>query len=279
MSFKTILVHVNESKHLQKRVDIGARLAKEYNASLIGVATTGVSQYFIETLALSPDDSTVLPYLNSFRERGENLLEQFRLSIHQLNASQVETRLVDDEPLGGMSLHARYADLVILGQFDPEDPAQNGQIYLPEYVAMNGGCPVLLVPHSSIINNIGDRVLIAWNGSPEAKRAIFAALPILRRAKAVEVVSFITYGQMEAIGTHPATDLSTYLARHGISAKVVEEDGMTDIGDALLSIASNFSSDLLVMGCYGNSRMREMLLGGATRKIFQSTTVPVLLSH
>ncbi|TCS39397.1 nucleotide-binding universal stress UspA family protein [Paucimonas lemoignei] len=279
MSFKTILVHINESRHLQKRVDIAVKLAKDYNATLIGVVATGVSQYFVETLALSPDDSTVLPYLNSFRERGENLLEQFRLSIHQLNAGQLETRLVDDEPLGGMSLHARYADLVVLGQFDPEDPAQNGQAYLPEYVAMNGGCPVLLVPHSSMVATIGERVLIAWNGSPEAKRAVFAALPILQSAKAVEVVTFITYGQMEAIGTHPATDLATYLARHGIVAQVVEDNRVTDIGEALLSIASNFSADLLVMGCYGNSRMRELLLGGATRRIFQSTTVPVLLMH
>ncbi len=279
MSFKTILVHVNESRHLQKRVEWAGKLAKEHKGCVIGVAMTGVSRHFLESLALGPEDPNIQPYLSTLRERIEASLEQFRLSVHGLDASQVETRLIDDEAMGGLSLQARYADLVILGQFDPDDRAQTGQSYLPEYVAMNSGCPVLLVPYSNMASNIGERVLIAWNGSPEAKRAVYFSMPVLQRAKAVEIVSFTTYGQVEAIGTHPASDLASYLASHGIAAKVLQEEASADVGDALLSIAENFSSDLLVMGCYGNSRMREMLLGGATRKIFQSTTVPILLSH
>ncbi|TCS39324.1 nucleotide-binding universal stress UspA family protein [Paucimonas lemoignei] len=279
MSFKTILVHVDESRHIDKRIDMAIKLARENQAHLIGMATTGVSQYLYETMALSPGDTNLVPYLEIFRKRAEKALEHFKSAVQRAGNLSFETRLADDEPSGGISLFGRYADLVVLSQFDADEASPANQPYMPEYIAMNGGSPVLLVPHSSMVSSFGERVLIAWNGSPEAKRAVHYALPILQRAKEVVVVSYLPSGQEEAFGERPASELAAYLMHHNIQARNIQEENISDVGDALLSLAANLSSDLLVMGCYGHTRIREILLGGATRKIFQSTTIPVLLSH
>lgn len=279
MPLKTILVHVDDSRHAHKRIDMAVRLARENQAHLIGLATTGVAQYLYESMAMSAGDTNIVPYLDLFRKRAEKSLDHFKASVQRFSDISVETRFIDDEALGGVSLHARYADLVVLGQFDPEEANLAGQGPLPEYVAMNGGSAVLLLPYSSMIAGMGERVLIAWNGSPEAKRAVHYALPILQRAKFVQIVSYTPATQIQLYGEQPASDLAAYLAHHGIEAHTIQEETVSDVGEALLSLAADLSCDLLVMGCYGHARMREILLGGATRKVFESTTIPVLLSH
>lgn len=279
MSFKTILVHIDGSRHTPKRIDIAANLARKNNACLIGAVPTGISRYFSEAVPHDLEDPCINSYQSMLRQRAEDSLDQFKNVIQCVGDIRYETRLIDDDAIGGLSLHARYADLVVLGQFDPDDRRQGGQPYLLEYVAMNGGSPVLLVPYSNMASSIGERVLIAWNGSLEAKRAVHYALPLLQQAKSVSVVSFMTYGQVELLGDHPAADLASYLAYHSIEVDAIQEKPSTGVGDALLSLATDLSADLLVMGCYGRSRMREIILGGASRKIFQATTLPVLLSH
>lgn len=279
MSYKTILVHVDDARNAETRIELAAALAVPENAHLIGTAMTGVSRFLFETLAADASAPSIEPYLETLRQRAGQDLMPFEKIATRAGLASFEKRLTDDEAAGGLSLQARYCDLVVLGQYDPQGRAPSTYADLPEYVAMNGGCPVLIVPYAVPFRSTGARVLIAWNASIESTKAVRNAIPLLRRAKIVEVVVFNPESQADAHGELPGADIALYLARHNIKVDVMQEKTNTDIGDALLSLANNLDSDLLVMGCYGHSRFREVLLGGATRTVLRFMTIPVMMSH
>jgi nucleotide-binding universal stress UspA family protein len=149
----------------------------------------------------------------------------------------------------------------------------------PQYVVINSGRPVLIVPYSGKFENIGNRVLIAWDASMAATRTVTNALPLLKRAQIVEVALFNPESQPQVHGALPGSDVAIYLARHGIKVEVLQRTTDADIGTALLALATELDSDLLVMGGYGHSRFREILLGGVTRTVLEAMTIPVLMSH
>lgn len=279
MSYKTILVHVDDARNAQTRIELAAKLAMAEQAHLIGTAVTGVSRFLYETVATDASDPNVSPYLDTLRQRAKQTLIPFEDIAKRCGVVSTENRLTDDDALNGLSVHARYSDLIVLGQYDPDGNAPSSYANLPEYIVMNSGCPVLIVPYAGTFNSIGERALIAWNGDVEATKAVRSAIPLLRRAKIVEVVVFNPESQADAYGDQPGADLALFLARHNIKVDVMQEKTDADVGDALLSLAANLNSDLLIMGCYGHSRFREMLLGGATRTVLSSMTVPVLMSH
>jgi len=279
MSYKTILVHVDDSRNVNTRIELAARLAMTEQAHLIGVALTGVSRFLYETIAADASGLNIEPYLEMLRQRAEQALIPFENIAQRIGVPSIEKRLTDNEAADGLSVQARYSDLIVLGQYDPDGNAPPSYVNLPEYVAMNSGCPMLIVPHGGTFGNVGERVLIAWNGSVEASKAVRSALPLLRRAKIVEVAVFNPESQAISHGDQPGDDIATYLARHNIKVDVMQEKTNIDVGEALLSLAANLNSDLLVMGCYGRSRFREMLLGGATRTVLTSMTVPVMMAH
>jgi nucleotide-binding universal stress UspA family protein len=279
MSYKTLLVHVDDSKNVDARIELAAQLAMAEDAHLIGTAMTGVSRFLYESVAIDIGDPNITPYLDTLRQRAEGTLQRFENTVQRIGVGSFEKRLTDDEAAGGLSLQARYSDLVILGQYDPDGTSSSAYADVPEYVVINSGCPALIVPYAGSFDNLSDRVLIAWNESIEATRAIHHALPFLQRAKTVEVVVFNSTSAPDVYGEQPGADIALYLARHNIKVEVMQEKTEVDTGNALLSLAANLNSNLLVMGCYGHTRLREILLGGATRTILQSMTIPVLMSH
>jgi len=190
-----------------------------------------------------------------------------------------EKRLVDDEPAGGITLEARYTDLVVLGQTDSSEVLPAMLSEFPEYVVMYSGRPVLIVPYAGNFTQVGRKVLVAWDGSQEASRALDGALPFLRQAAEVKVVVFNADQQVNMHGEQPGADIALYLARHGVKVDVMQEVTEQDSGNALLSLAADTFADLLVMGCYAHSRFRELLLGGASRTVLESMTLPVLMAH
>ncbi len=279
MSYKTILVHVDDTRNVEARMEIAARLAMLDDAHLIGTATTGISRFLFDAVVTDSAAAGVTPYLEILRHRAEKMLVAFDEVIRRTGITSFEKRLIDDEAVAGISLQGRYCDLVVLGQYDPDGPAPAVDAGMPEYVAMNSGCPVLIVPYATPLKRTGNRVLVAWNASVEAKKAVYNALPLLRRASIVEVVVFNPESHADVHGQEAGADMATYLARHGVNVDVMQESVGTNVGDALLLLATSLNSDLIVMGCYGHSRFREVLLGGVTRTILQSMTVPVLMSH
>lgn len=169
-------------------------------------------------------------------------------------------------------LHARYADLAVVGQ-----PAADGPDHVTELI-MTTGRPFLVVPRFGRFRASGQKVLVAWNGSREATRAVFDAIPLLANAGHVVVVTLDA--PTGDHGESPGADISLALARHGCRVEVARSTaGDIDIGNALLSRVAEHGADLLVMGAFSRHPLREKALGGATHHVLRHMTVPVLLSH
>lgn len=280
MTYKTILVHVDESRHLETRVDLAIRIAMTEEAHLIGAAMTGVSRFLANAMP-NPADPAMQPYIDTLRKRAQASLETFDKMAQQAGVNSCERRLIDDEAADGIALQARYADLVVVGQDDLDDLSPSAMAGMPEYVAMSGGSPTLVVPYAGKFDKVGERILVAWNASSHAMHAIRGAMPFLRRAKNVDVVVYNAAAHSDVFGEEPGGDIALYLARHGVKVNVMQEEigNEIDVGNALLSHSAERGADMLVMGCYGHTRFREMLLGGATRVVLESMTLPVLMSH
>lgn len=278
MAYKTILVHVDDSRQAPERIRIAARLAKMHDAHLIGAAATGISRYAFQGGTTLPPDPNLALHLEHLRQRAQHALDLAELLARQEGALSFEKRLLEDDASGGLGGLVGYCDLVVIGQVDPTEAASTVLSDFPEYIVFTGGRPALITPYSGAFPRIGKRILIAWDGGRSATRAVTDALPLLRQADLVQVAIFNqdgTAAQELPIGS----DIALYLARHGIKTELLPSRPSGDIGDSLLTLAADLGSDLIVMGGYGHSRFREILLGGVTRTILASMTVPVLMSH
>ncbi|NEX62354.1 universal stress protein [Noviherbaspirillum galbum] len=282
MTYKTILVHVDQSANSRARMQLAAELAATHRAHLVGAAMTGVSRFAYTNGEVTQLDPELMDYLarftNAVRIRAEEALDTFRGIADKADVRSWEATLFTDEPESGISLRARYSDLAVVSQFDPDDANSTVPPDFPEYVVLNAGRPVLVVPFAGEFSQIGKRPLIAWNGSTAATRAVSDALPLLRQATTVDVAIFNAHDSVDH-GNQPGDDLALYLARHDLPVVVHNEATSLNMGISLLSLADDLDSDLIVMGGYGHSRFREILLGGATRTLLGAMTVPVLMSH
>jgi len=275
MRYKTILVHVDDTPQAETTIALAARLALGSDAHLLGVATSGVSRFFYRDAGADLARTVLAPYMDERLRAAEALLDSFEALAARAGVRSFERRLIDDETGAALALATRYADLVVMGQPDPAQPLPPGGADLPAFTLFGGAHPLLIVPYIQADAGAGRRILVAWNGSTQAARAVSAALPLLRAAEAVVVA---------VVGTpaEPAQAddaLLAWLARHGVDAELAADTTTLDVGDCLLSLAADRASDLLVMGGYGHARLRELLLGGATRTILQTMTVPVLMAH
>lgn len=273
MDYKTILVHVDGAPQADARIAFALQLALRHDAHLAGVALTGVSRLFYRENNADLVRSALAAYIDEVRRRCESQLERFALLAAQAGLASYERRLVDDETSAGLALAARYADLVVLGQADPAAPTPPGGELVP-HLLLACPRPLLVLPCVQAAAHPIRRVLLAWNGSVQALRALAAALPLLRQAEQVTLAAIGAPG--EAAGDE---ELAPYLRRHGVAAALVREPGQLDPGKRLLSLLADQDADLLVMGGYGRARLSELLLGGVTRTVLKTMSVPVLLAH
>ena len=190
-----------------------------------------------------------------------------------------QSHMFDATLVGGSEMFgsiARRYDLAVVGQADPDRVTQEELVI--EAALFASGRPVIVVPYIQKQGLKLDRVLVAWDGSVTAARAIGDAMPFLEKAKQVEVV--IVGNKPPKSDEAPGADLGQHLARHGIKTTVKRITAPDiDVQSAILSHAADSSADLIVMGGYGHSRLREFILGGVTRGLLESMTVPVLMSH
>jgi nucleotide-binding universal stress UspA family protein len=280
MSYRTILVHVDRSSNAASRIKLAASLADRENAHLVGTAMTGMPRYMSAGSPFDISGAIVADYLRAASQRANESLAKFGELTRKCGAQSVESRMLEQDEYTGLCLQARYADLVVLGQANPDDPGEGGLLLdLPEHVVLNCGRPVLLTPALGEFDTVGNRPLVAWNGSMEAARAVTAAIPLLKRAQKVTLALFDPAIGNDDHGEEPGADIALYLARHGVQVEVQRSDVSVDTGNAILSLAADINADLLVMGAYGHTRLREMMLGGATRTVLASMTLPVLMVH
>ncbi|MES2128283.1 MAG: universal stress protein [Pseudomonadota bacterium] len=279
MSYKTIVVHLDHTTRCAERVQLAAQLALREQAHLVGAAFSGLSPYFYAGAGMGVVELPLAAPLEEMQRRAEMAIDNFLTTVPRLGVQSYEGRLVRDEAGVGMNLQARYADLVVIGQTDGSDVVPGELPDFPSYVMMHSARPLLLVPSKGHFADLGDRPLVAWNASREATRALASALPLLKKASMVDVVIINAYEEPDMHGEQPGADIGLYLARHGVKVDVHNLATELDTGNALLSLAADLSSDMLVTGGYGHSRFREILLGGATRTLFNNMALPLWLAH
>lgn len=283
---KDILVHLDEGPRSTTRLKVAVELARRQGAHLTGIFVLDIpgSDLFYGAGMPYAGGGGMTEMVNTLRadagSRADALGQQF-LEAVRLQGLESEWRVVEGDTVDLLALHARYADLTVLGQPNDEDPYKGPSADAVLVNAMlSSGRPVLAVPYAGAFEQVGDRVLVAWNASRESTRAVNDALPLLRGARAVTVLAVNPKHGIEGHGDVPAADICLHLARHGVKAEAAHTIAK-DIseGDALLSYAADLGVDLIVCGGYGHSRAREMVFGGVTRTLLQEMTVPMLLSH
>jgi len=277
MSYRTIVVHADRAPNAEARIALAAALALREEAHLVGAAMTGMPRSMLAGRNYDGSGVFLADYLRRAEERVQQALGYFKGIAERLGVPSYEARSSNDDEYAGLCLQARYADLVVLGQAAADTNEDSLLPDLPDYVLLNCGRPVLLVPREGRFPTIGKRVLVAWNGSPEAAKAVTAALPLLRGAE--QVVLAVLGTSADTLGESPGADIALYLARHGVNVEVLRRPEPDDPGHAILSLAADFNVDLLVMGAYGHSRFRELTMGGATRTVLATATLPVLMAH
>ena len=173
-----------------------------------------------------------------------------------------------------VGVHAYYADLVLIAR--PESPGQTaGPPGLAESLVLSSGRPIIVFPPRGTASRVR-RILVAWNATRESIRAVADALPLLVKAEAVEVL-VVEHQRHPGHGQEPGSDIARHLARHGARVDVRRlASGGKDVGRLLLSQAAAFSADLLVMGAYGHTQLREWMFGGVTRTVLYEAGLPVL---
>jgi len=281
MAYKDLVVLIDGTRACDKRVDAALALAAAQGAHLTGLAVAVVMP-IPEYVRQQVPAEVLAEQEEALKERTAARCARFRARAEAAGVS-AETRVETSGPgdlVERINLHGRYSDLMVLGQFDPDEPQWPVSRRLPEQIVLTAGRPGLVVPYIGAPDGFGRRVTIAWDAGREAARAVTDALPILVGSEQTTVLTINARAGAGGHGELAGADIATYLARHGVKVDVQQvESYELEIADTLLSRMADQGSDLLVMGAYGHSRWRELVLGGVTLEILEHMTVPVLMSH
>ena len=270
-----VLVVIDTVASIPRRLKLVAALAKQADIRITGAFVTGLpgSAAFADLQGWAV---MVDAYMTSQRDEAAKAEAAFRSEMGQLKLAG-EWLFREADLTESVTTLARLHDLVVLGQPEPSAPV----IALrPEEVVLAAGRPVLVIPYAGDFSEIGSHVLVAWSGTRESARALHDAMFLIERAETVTVLEVDRPGSDGGAADLSAADVVAALKRRGIAAKVeaTVSDG-TPVADIILSLAADLSADLVVMGAWGHSRLREFVLGGVSRGILKEMTVPVLMSH
>ncbi len=290
MTIKCILVPLSDPRlvktSLKAAITIAARFAAHIDAlhvrpdprmvaaSFMGDAMPGsmVEELIADTEKRSAETArkTRQAFDQVCKAAGIKYAEQPGRGTNALTAAWREEIGYEDQWL---RVHGRVSDLIVLPR--PSGDIDVGVRLSLEAALMETGRPLLMVPEKAP-TKIGNHIAIAWNGSTEAARAVGEARPFIETARKVTV---LTAAEKDLDGDFDPDGLGRFLAWHGVKAPVVKVRPRGDVGKALLSAAGKAGADLLVMGAYSHSRVREMILGGVTREVLTSADLPVLMAH
>jgi nucleotide-binding universal stress UspA family protein len=278
MVWKTITTQLSNPHRADVMLSVAGRLAERFEAHLIGLDATP-SFIFAAPTVVTPADAEAIA--EAERERSAEIKAKFDASAvsRAFVAEWRELKLENADLPGAVLNHARASDLIVVSQADP-DWELSGMFDFPERIVMEGGRPVLVVPYAGAYGEIGKRITIAWSGKREGARAAFDALPLLKTAEEVTLLCVVGSGADAESGDLPGAEIAAALARHGVKVtaqKSIAED--IGVADDILSRLADSGADLLVMGAYGYSRLRQMVFGGVTHHILKHMTVPTLMSH
>ena len=277
-ALRSILLHIDASPRSGKRQALAHALAAQHDARVTALyASTPMALSLPFVMAQGTEE--MLPMLQQldidYRDGAKALFDRSESTATPPFAWR---ELKGDPLIPGVARQALCTDLLILGQHDPADSLTLGvpSDFVPS-VLLASGSPALVVPYVDIGSTFGQQALIAWKATRESAHAVTAAIPFLRHSKQIH----LTIADDDDAMTKQPDALEAYLRLHGVQAPIQIHSTVRaeTPGDDLLSLAADVGADLLVMGCYGHSRARELVLGGASRTVLKSMTLPVLMAH
>lgn len=268
---KSVLLHINDDAGQEARLLAALAVVRQQGGQLTCIQVTPVSDF------VATD-----PFGGMYEVK--TLFDQLAKQAEEARV-HVEARLAEESVECEWSIHngnveatiarrSRLSDLIVLSQTDSARRAGAQPLSLAADVAIHTRTPVLAVPVAGPAFDPDGTAIIAWNGSPESAHAVRAALPLLKRAGAVHVITF------DEDEDFPMDDVRRYLAAHGVTGECAEHrlDGKS-VGEALCHAATVRKAAYIVMGAYGHSRFREAILGGVSRHMLAHSPVPLLLTH
>lgn len=275
MRYSDILLHLTNDHRTAEKIDAAFTLAKRFKASVTALYTMPVPMppYYMGEYVPAEFYQQIHEEMKISAARAKAAFED-SVAKADLAARWVEA---EQQPEIAIRMMGRTYDLVVVGQPDPDmSEPEDGLQVEPGDLAISLGRPVLTIPYIGRFATVGRKVAVAWNGSREASRAVHDALPLLKDATSVEILTVNPEPEVSA----SAAALAQHLLNYGIAARS-NRVAVTDIGDgdAMLSTLADTGADLLVMGVYGHSRLQELVLGGVSRTIIDSMTLPVLMSN
>ena len=280
MNYRSLLVLVDHTASCAARTECAIRLAKDMDCHLVGLAATDLIDLPATPKAAASLNEYAAMVWDALRDQAERAADGFRNACHTAGLRSFEAVIDEASKIESLVRHARCSDLTVLTQTDPSAVDHAATKALVESVVLHSARPTLVLPYAGHFDRIGSHAMVAWNDSREAARAISDALPLLQRATRVEVVTWneATAADDKALGLQ-LDALHQWLMWHGVAADLQVQPISSGIADAMLSHAADTNADLIVMGAYGHARWAERVLGGATRGLLDSMTVPVLMSH
>ena len=273
MAIRSILLHVDATPASIARVGFAQVLAARHGARL--TALFGVRPH-LSRAAFAYSAGAALRAADEEGVPHEHERERLRELLVGRDPDCAWCEVTGDSVRHAFVAEAIYADLLIVGPppgVDEDGAAPHGFV---ESVILDSGMPAMIVPNSDRQATLGDRVVVAWNGSASAARALKSALPLLRQAASVHVAS---WGPLPPVAPLSRLDVRAWLRRHDVESELHVGASAAHVADDLAALVGDVGADLVVMGCYGHSRIREQVLGGVTRALLARLPAPILMSH
>jgi len=280
MAYQTLVADLSCEDVLADTLAVSLMLAEQHGSHLTGLHVMSPLDIYVSLEVPIPAEVT-----RQMAEKRRVLNDRLQQLFEEKTANQnfvAEWRCVDPGIVSISDVITEYgntSDLLIMSQFDGDKPGV-ARSDLPAHVLNRSGRPVLIVPRGYKPQSVGKRVFVAWDGRRESTRALFGALPLLRRADSVRLhrINPPDHDRHQVLGI--TEELANTLSRHGVSVEVSHSDARTnEIGEELLGYARDMDADVVVMGCYGHSAVRDLLLGSTTRYMLGSMHVPLLMSN
>ncbi|HEX4369649.1 MAG TPA: universal stress protein [Rhodopila sp.] len=286
MKLRDLVVLLDGTGRDEAKLAVAVGLARRHDAHLTGLCALELLLPADTSFALSGyPDLWALPEFSrkiegEARTKAALIEGPFREMLRREGLAG-DWRLETGPLIQAVARRAQTTDLMVVGQADPDRPLPPAARTLVEDILMTAGRPLLLVPYAGTFETVGSATLIGWTPTRESARAVHDALPLLAPSGHVTVLTVELPGSVSEADAVPTADIAEHLSRHGLAvtaARTVVSDGLP-AADVLLDYASDIGADLLVVGGYGHSRTREMIMGGVTRDLLRHMTLPVLMSH
>jgi nucleotide-binding universal stress UspA family protein len=275
MAFRSILVHLADDPRHALRLDLALEMARRHKAHLTALYTHSSANMPAGIEGRGASLRYIAEAAETGLEKTQAMAAEFEEHCQQYGITG-EWHFEEGDPLDLLAQYAHLADLTIVSQTDPATLEDRLTFHRMDHLALSVGCPVLVIPREGEVAVPGSRILIAWKPHSQSARAVHEALPLLEKAERVTVFSVVP-AEHDFV---PGADIATRLARHGVKVEVRSDIGTGgNTGEVILATARDIDCDLIVMGAYGHSRLREMVLGGVSYHVLNHATIPVLTSH